>query len=387
VRVAGGSWEESPTEIVADKPALPDLVLQGTLRTPLLLHLVTANVPHPANVIVERALIQVRLGDLLAPTQYHARFLLDRVSSRYFDVELPAAAALSSLVVTLSHQRVSFQRIDTNPDAPDSHVLIRIPIEPDLYQEPVMFDMRYQLSPQSAGREWSWRQLVLQPPVLRNQVLLDRARWQIELPLDWITLLPYGATVEHGWGWSGALWAPLVGVSNRKLEQWISNKQTDQANGGATAGLIYAQSNLSPLGLVLVSQRQWLLGCSLLVLAVGFVLVLAPLPPAYFWLAITVTAISVATATVLWPTIIPLAVYGAEPGVVVLLFVLLLHWLLYQRYRRRVVFMPGFTRVKAGSSLIQKDNLERRRETVQLEEPVKSTGSSFPRTARPENGQ
>jgi hypothetical protein len=38
---------------------------------------------------------------------------------------------------------------------------------------------------------------------------------------------------------------------------------------------------------------------------------------------------------------------------VVLLLVFVIQWMRFQDYRRRVIFMPGFSRVKAGSSLIR----------------------------------
>jgi hypothetical protein len=46
--------------------------------------------------------------------------------------------------------------------------------------------------------------------------------------------------------------------------------------------------------------------------------------------------------------------YGCEPGFVVLLAVLGLQWLMHQRYRRQIVFLPSFSRGPAGSSLIRK---------------------------------
>ena len=58
-------------------------------------------------------------------------------------------------------------------------------------------------------------------------------------------------------------------------------------------------------------------------------------------------------AALLWPGVLAAVAYGCEPGVLVLLLVLGIPWMLHQRYRRQVVFMPGFTRARAGSSLIR----------------------------------
>jgi hypothetical protein len=45
--------------------------------------------------------------------------------------------------------------------------------------------------------------------------------------------------------------------------------------------------------------------------------------------------------------------YGALPGAAALALVLSVQWFLHQRYRRQVVFMPGFTRLKSNSSLLR----------------------------------
>jgi hypothetical protein len=54
-----------------------------------------------------------------------------------------------------------------------------------------------------------------------------------------------------------------------------------------------------------------------------------------------------------WPSLLGAVIYGCEPGLLVVFLVVLLQWALHQRYRRQVVFMPGFSRRKTGSSLTQ----------------------------------
>ena len=41
--------------------------------------------------------------------------------------------------------------------------------------------------------------------------------------------------------------------------------------------------------------------------------------------------------------------------ILVLAAILLLQWLLHQRYRRQMLFMPGFTRMRKGSSISQRE--------------------------------
>jgi len=49
--------------------------------------------------------------------------------------------------------------------------------------------------------------------------------------------------------------------------------------------------------------------------------------------------------------------------------------MLHERYRRQVVFMPGFTRVKSGSSLIRPGISNRKREVSTVDDPAQR-GSS-----------
>jgi hypothetical protein len=60
-----------------------------------------------------------------------------------------------------------------------------------------------------------------------------------------------------------------------------------------------------------------------------------------------------AAGLLFWPSALGAVIYGCEPGLVVVLLVAAVQWALHQRYRRQLVFMPGFSRRKPGSSLTQ----------------------------------
>jgi hypothetical protein len=66
-----------------------------------------------------------------------------------------------------------------------------------------------------------------------------------------------------------------------------------------------------------------------------------------------VLALAAGAATLVWPGVLAEVAYGCEPGAAVLLIVLAAQWVAHARYRRQVVFLPSFTRVKAGSSLVR----------------------------------
>jgi len=121
------------------------------------------------------------------------------------------------------------------------------------------------------------------------------------------------------------------------------------------------RTDLEPLRITHTPQQPWLLACSLSVLAVGLGLYFLPLRRVLFWAVGLSLCLSAAVVGMFWPGILSYVLFGCEPGLIVLVLVILLQWLLYRRYRRQVVFMPGFTRLKAGSSLIRKSGSSQQR--------------------------
>src|SRR5262249_52973110 len=81
-----------------------------------------------------------------------------------------------------------------------------------------------------------------------------------------------------------------------------------------------------------------------------------------FGALIALLGLGAAAASILWPGTLLTILYGCEPGLAVLVVVLAAQWMVHQRYRRQVVFLPGFTRLKAGSSLVRTGSSQRPRE-------------------------
>jgi hypothetical protein len=88
-------------------------------------------------------------------------------------------------------------------------------------------------------------------------------------------------------------------------------------------------------------------------------------------IGITVAAVGVAS-----PSALPTIFYGSEPGLLVLLLAVASQWMLHERYRRQVVLMPGFTRLKTGSSIVRSGLRPRDPSTV--DEPPKRPSSIVP---------
>jgi hypothetical protein len=173
--------------------------------------------------------------------------------------------------------------------------------------------------------------------------------------------------VEQRWGWRGWLLAPRPALGDADLERWFLAGASPAAGAGSPEGggnevpaLVCWRSGLEPLTLNHVPQQGWLLLCSLVLLAVGlglyYLVPWASAPRRLFWVLLALLGLGVALTSLVWPGILAAVAYGSEPGLAVLLLVLGAQWLLHQRYRRRVVFMPGFKRAKAGSSLLRADS-------------------------------
>jgi hypothetical protein len=372
--LAGGSWTELATEIVPEQDNLPVLVLGGNHDAKLLLRLTEPALAHRPAAVIERILVGARVQDGGAQT-YRARFLLSKLSARHLDVELPVLLSRSEVDVRLDGKRVPVHFVENGKET-DIGKLLRLSVEPSLYHAPALLDVSYQTDSSRMERNGPFH-LTLQPPVLQHATLLGRVRWQIDLPAGWIAVAGRDSpSVEQRWGWSGWLLAPRPALNRTELEQWLSGTDTLASAEEGEPSLVCRQSIQGPLSLVQVPQRLWLLICSLTVLALGLGLWLAPLSRYFVWPCVAVIAIAVAAIGVASPSALPAIFYGSEPGLLVLLFAVASQWMLHERYRRQVVLMPGFTRLKTGSSIVRSG--PRPRDPSTVDEPPKRPSSIVP---------
>jgi hypothetical protein len=170
------------------------------------------------------------------------------------------------------------------------------------------------------------------------------------------------------------------------LEQWLGSAQPPARADESEPSLVCWQSALAPFALVHVPQQLWLLVCSLTVLALGLGLFLAPLSRYLVWTSVVVLGTTVAAIGIYSPAALPSIAYGCEPGTVVLVLAIAAQGMLYQRSRRQVLFMPGFTRLKTGSSLIRSNN-DRPRDPSTIDEPPKRSSAIMPEAQTGSSGQ
>lgn len=370
---AGDRWDELPTELTPERPdRLPALVLRcSSLAVPLLsLKLEPAEVPP---TVVERVLIQASVGDWGAQT-YRARFLITRLTSRSLEVELPAPPASINLGLLWDNRRVTLQTVDESGSESDVGRIVRFSVDPDPGRLPALLDVHYQLvSGRDAERPSGWRPItLLQPPILRGRVFVWEKRWSVRLPGGALPLYAGdGSVMEQRWDWRGWLPGPRPAMSSAELEAWFTGGDPE-TRPEEEPSLVCRQSAVRPLSVVEVPQQAWLLGCSLLVFAAGFALYFLPLSRGQFWGVVVGLVVLLPIAAVLWPGVLPALVYGCEPALLVLALVFVYAWVRQRRYRRQVVFMPGFSRLKAGSSLVRSkpgDRPRREPSTVDVAPP------------------
>jgi hypothetical protein len=185
-----------------------------------------------------------------------------------------------------------------------------------------------------------------------------------------------GYTAEQRWGWRGPLLVPRPAATAQELEQWFNESDAVVAPEDTEPALVCWQTALTPLVLIHAPLKLWLLLCSLTFLGLGVGLLYLPLGRLLFWFCVIVVGAAVTAVGVLWPFVLSNLIYGCELGALFLLLVVGLQWSLHERYRRKVVFMPGFTRLKPGSSLIHPGSSNRKREISTVDEPAKR-GSSL----------
>jgi hypothetical protein len=360
--LAQEGWEEQPIEAVKERQALPALVLRnGGLTAPLILKLAQGK-ELVANVIVERVLIRVAIGEG-GRQSYRARFRVKRFNNRTLTIDFPGSLAGINPVILLDGKRLlRLEAAERSAADNQGATTARLEIEPDLYAKPVLLEICFELPPRAQGAMASWLTTV-RPPCLGGDLLLGSIRWQIELPAGHMSFVQRGGnTAEQQWIWHGGLLTPEPAVTSGDLDRWLMANADDSAAEDMSApgqnkepNLVCWQTAAAALQLVHAPRQAWLLICSLFFLLVGLALSLAPLPRGLWWLVLMSVAVGATVGAVFWPDALPAVAYGCEPGAAVLVLILAVQWLLQHRYRRQVIFMPSFTRVKAGSSISRRE--------------------------------
>jgi len=358
-----GVWDNLLTEFVSGQSAMPALVLHGAgSKLPLTLQLERPPQANLADIVFDRGLVEIHL-EPNGEQSYRMRFLVQKFNVDSLRITFPAPVADTVQSIRLDDVELPWSMDGVNR--------VRLQLGPEIRTQPTILELNYQL-PAAAGNSWH---TMLRMPKLEGNVALSRGiRWQITTP-DRITpfIINDDAHVEYRWGLlNNWLPAPMPAVSTGDVEQWLTRKAAVSVDG--EANLLFYRASLDPLRLWHVSQPILFAICSATFLFIGLGLHLAPISRYSFWFLFALLGMFVLAASIFWPSVLPIVIFGIQPGFAILVVILALQWLLHERYRRQLVFLPGFTRRKANSSVVRKGP---RRDASTIDAPTGAELSSM----------
>jgi hypothetical protein len=378
VSSASKDWKVGLPEIVSDRDSLPGLILTSGTEDAVPLNYQASPSPTAA-VLVDRVLVRASIGDDGAQS-FRTRFVLQRLADHRLELEFPVLLGRRSAIATLAGKRLPLTFLDASGREAEIGKTARLLVEPELYHQPVILEVAYQIDQQRLDEPSHW-QIKLQPVLLRNAVLLGRVRWQVEAAYDMVPLLARdGFFREQRWGWRGWLWGPRPAASAADLDQWLQGGLASPAPDTVEPSFVCWKSSLGEMRLLLAPVRFWLLLCSLTVLLLFVLLAVLSLPGYLYGLVLACVALLAGAAGILWPDLLGMVVFGCEPALIVVAVLLAVRWRVHQRYRQQMVFMPGFKHLKNGSSMTRKDSSKHRRDlpTVDAQAPKAVPVSSEP---------
>jgi hypothetical protein len=352
-----GMWKERSIEKVEGVDQFPLMVLQAfgsDLRMSLKIE--NAATTTPAAFLAERALIQVRvLND--GGQECRARYLIHRIHAPHVDIELPRFRDQPTF--TIGKKAINFQIIDAGDR-------IRVKLYPELVALPAVLEIKYTIPADALERNSFWR-TTMHAPVFHSAVVIREMRWQLTTAKPMIAAsLERNAQAFVQWSWQSWLPTPESSATSADWVSWLTAKDATQPPDAVTFS--FAHFTMQPETVYHLSREGWLLGCSGILLIVTLGGFFSPLPRSVFWLLLLALALAVLTLGIFWPELAPIA-FGSQPGVVLFLVFVGVHWLLQERYRRQLVFLPGFSRTKPGSTLVRTNAAKRPREASTVDAP------------------
>jgi hypothetical protein len=366
-----GPWAEVPVRAVADRPTLPNLALHGSgPHLPLTLRLNETAAGPGVGLVVERIWVQAII-DTDGQQAYRTRCLIRPEQTHFLDVELPAAPATIQFAAALDGKRLPWTTVEVGKR------FVRLRLDPaENTRESQQLELVYLLPPQNDSSRWH---LTLSPPRLRGPVFIGPVRWQIaEASADMLLGNDESIEFEWRWAWHRGLFTPKPAWSAADLRRWFGADARSAASEPVDdfgVALVGSQPTMQPLSFVVVSRSVALLVGSFVVLAFG----LAAVRVKTGWRVAGTVALAIALTwlAVVRPQLLAMFLYVAQPGAAVLVAVLLARWLIQRRFRRRVLFLPGFTRPStAESSLVRNGPLSRvQREPSTIDAPTSRPGA------------
>lgn len=343
------TWKDTGIDIIPGKDAIPALVVQSAnARTPLAVLLKKSTLASLAQVFVDRGLVQWTM-DEQGGRHCRARFLITKLNNDHLEIQFPEPVSRLQPEIALEQNKaivqVPWEAVEVGGK------VARLALQSRIFGEPAILDIRFQLHGRSNEGN-SFTLFRLQEPQILGDLPPGRIRWQILFPSSRIPLLldDHTPTNQH-WRWAGGLFAPESQLTSTDLELWLTGHAPD--NSQPARGLVFWDTGTDPIVVLAVPRQLLLLVCSGLFLILGLVLSIFSLRNVWPWIILALLATALIGLGIFRPSWLMIFFYAAQPGIVVLFLVLIVQWVLHRRYRRQLIFLPGFTRLKAGSSLIR----------------------------------
>jgi hypothetical protein len=380
VTVEPGPWRELPPEPVPDRDSLPTVTLAGSgVDLPLTLESREAAEPTGVAVWADRGLIQVWTADD-GTIACRARFLLKRWLSNTIELRLPGPAfgpAAPEVFLDDPPRKVDAVFGPDPAGGPDRLVQVNLPASRP--GRTIVLEVRYQLA---AGRPGDGS---LYPAPRPKAAFTGPVRWQIAI-LPGTTPLVFGdgLTTEQRWRFRSGMFVPGPATTTDELERWFRSGTEPDGNGGADPWqggtgdpLVLRQTGHGPARVYRVPTVGLIVAASAVVLLIG--LVVSRLRGAIAGPLVAVLAGGAAVGAVLFPQPASQVAAAAEPGLAVLVLVLVLQAAGRWYYRKRVTYLPGFTRTRPEPQLPPSAP-----SSAQASRPLNgSTGSGSPSAREP----
>lgn len=366
-----GIWKERSIEVVPDKKQFPSLVVVGyAANLPLAVEIGEAAGTSLAAFLADRALIQVTMAED-GSQQVQARYLVRKLNAPHLDVELPLPPLRlrDGPTFTLGKNSLNqWKAIDANGN------VVRVQLHPDQVKLPALLEISYTIPAEGMERNSFWR-TTLYAPIFRSEVVIGQMRWQLSAPAPLLAAAPgRGVRADVQWTLQGWLPTPEPSVTTADLESWLTGKEPAQP--GTPVTFAFSHVSLQPETVYHLPRQWWLLGCSGIFLIVALGTYLTPLPRWAFWLIFGVCAVGAVSFAVMCPAAAAPVLFGMQPGAVLLIICIGLHLVLQEKYRRQLVFLPGFTRAKPSSTIVRPGSGQRPREASTVDAPPGALGSS-----------
>jgi hypothetical protein len=359
-----GVWKERGIEKVVGTDQFPSLVLQGFgSDLGLSLTIEKAMTAMPAAFLADRSLIQIQMLDD-GSQRCRARYLVKKTYAPHVDIELPIPLARfrEPPTFTLGKDKVNFERLAGGEK-------IRVPLYPELVGTDAsqILEINYTIPADTLEGNSFWR-TTLQGPRFHSTIVIREMRWQLITAKPMIAAsLGRDVQADVQWSWQNWLPMPESSVTSADREPWPVSK--DSTGSASLVTYSFTHVGMRPETIYHLPREGWLMGCSGIFLILTLGGFFSPVPRAAFWWFLLSFPLAGLLLYLVCPSAVPPILFGVQPGVFLFVVFMGTHWLLQERYRRQLVFLPGFSRAKPGSTMTRNHSVKQPREASTIDTP------------------